>query len=90
MGGAHALASHRIFKQFAREVNAALPRPDAVRNLRWIKQVIAFDPKDQLKCTAARSGAASARCSGGAENPRPSLPQEEEVTKAVTHRASGC
>ncbi len=34
-------------------MNAALPRPDAARNLRWTKQVIAFDPKDQLKCTAA-------------------------------------
>ena len=34
-------------------MNAALPRPDAARNLRWAKQIIAFDPKDQLRCTAA-------------------------------------
>ena len=36
------------------------------------------------------SGAASARRSGGAENPRPSLPQEGAVKSAVMHRASGC
>ena len=34
-------------------MNAALPRPDAARNLRWAKQIIAFDPKDQLRCTTA-------------------------------------
>ena len=35
------------------------------------------------------SRAALARCSGGAENPRPSLPLEEAVMSAVTHRPVG-
>ena len=34
LGGARALASQRIFKQFAREVNATLPRLKATRPLR--------------------------------------------------------
>ena len=34
LGGAQAPASQRIFKQFAREVNAVLPRLEATRPLR--------------------------------------------------------
>ena len=52
MGGAQAPASQRIFKQFAREVNVALPRLDATRPLRWSKCAITFSSADQLKCAA--------------------------------------
>ena len=37
LGGAQAIASQRIFKQFAREVNAILPKLEATRPLRWSK-----------------------------------------------------
>ena len=52
MGGAQAPASQRIFKQFAREVNAALPRLEATHPLRWSKCAITFSSADQLKCVA--------------------------------------
>jgi hypothetical protein len=62
LGGAQALASHRIFKQFAREVNTALPKLEATRPLRWSKCTITFSPSDQLKC-AATAGALPMLCS---------------------------
>ena len=52
LGGAQALASQRIFKQFAREVNAVLPRLEATRPLRWSACAITLSSADQLKCTA--------------------------------------
>ena len=45
-------ASQRIFKKFSREVNAALPKLEATRPLRWSKYAITFSSADQLKCTA--------------------------------------
>ena len=62
MGGAQAPASQRIFKQFTREVNAALPRLEATRPLRWSKCTITFSSSDQLKC-AATAGALPMLCS---------------------------
>jgi hypothetical protein len=53
LGAAQAPASHRIFKQFSREVNAALPRLEASRPLKWSKHAVTFDSMDQLKCSAA-------------------------------------
>ena len=61
MGEAQAPASQRIFKQFAREVNAALPKLEATRPLRWSKYAITFSSADQLKCAAA-SGALPMLC----------------------------
>src|SRR4051812_40700946 len=52
MGGAQAPASQRIFKQFAREVNAVLPKLEATRPLRWSACTITFSSADQLKCAA--------------------------------------
>ena len=52
LGGAQAPASQRIFKQFAREVNAVLPKLEATRPLRWSKCAITFSSADQLKCAA--------------------------------------
>ena len=52
LGGAQAPASQRIFKQFAREVNAVLHRLEATRPLRWSKCAITFSSTDQLKCAA--------------------------------------
>jgi hypothetical protein len=34
-------------------VNAALPKLEASRPLRWSKHAITFDSMDQLKCSAA-------------------------------------
>ena len=62
MGGAQAPASQRIFKQFSREVNAALRRLEATRPLRWSKCAITFSSVDQLKC-AATVGALPMLCS---------------------------
>ena len=62
MGGAEAPASECIFKQFAREVNAALPKLEATRPLKWSKYAITFDSSDQLKC-AATVGALPMLCS---------------------------
>ena len=52
LGGAQAPASNRIFKQFSREVNAALPKLEAARLLKWSQCAITFDYKDQLRCSA--------------------------------------
>ena len=52
MGGAQAPASQRIFKQFAREVNAVLPKLEATCPLRWSKCAITFSLVDRLKCAA--------------------------------------
>ena len=52
MGEAQAPASQRIFKQFAREVNAVLPKLEVTRSLRWSQCAITFSSADQLKCTA--------------------------------------
>jgi hypothetical protein len=52
LGGVHAPASNRLFKQFFREVNAALPRPDASRPLKWSQYSITFDARDSLKTIA--------------------------------------
>ena len=62
MGGAQALACQRIFKQFAREVNAVLHRLEATRPLRWSKCAITFSLADQLKC-AATAGVLPMLCS---------------------------
>ena len=62
MGGAQAPASQRIFKQFAREVNAALPRLEATRPLRWSNCAITFSSADLLKC-AGTAGALPMLCS---------------------------
>ena len=51
-----------MFKQFAREVNAALPKPEATRPLKWSKCAITFDSSDRLKC-AATAGALPMLCS---------------------------
>ena len=52
LGGAQAPASQRIFKQFAHEVNAVLPRLEATCPLRWSKCSITFSSADPLKCVA--------------------------------------
>ena len=62
MGGAQAPASQRILKQFAREVNADLPKLEATHPLRWSKCAITFSSADQLKC-AATAGALPMLCS---------------------------
>ena len=54
--------SQRIFKQFAREVNAVLPKLEATRPLRWSTCAIMFSSVDQLKC-AATTGALPMLCS---------------------------
>ena len=51
-GGAQAPASQRILKLFAREVNAALPKLEAMCPLRWSQCAITFNLADQLKCAA--------------------------------------
>ena len=61
LDGSQALASHRVFKQFAREVNAALPKLEATRPLKWSKCAITFDSSDRLKC-AATAGALPMLC----------------------------
>jgi hypothetical protein len=58
LGGAQAPASNRHFKQFSREVNAALPRPEAAWPLKWLQYAITFDSKDHPKSTTA-AGASS-------------------------------
>ena len=62
MGGAQAPASQRIFKRFAREVNAVLPKLEATRPLKWSQCAITFNSADQLKC-AATAGALPMLCS---------------------------
>lgn len=44
--------SNRIFKQFSREVNAAFPKLEAARPLKWSRYAIIFDFKDHLRCPA--------------------------------------
>ncbi|KAI4972886.1 hypothetical protein ZWY2020_003811 [Hordeum vulgare] len=48
LGGAQTPASNHAFKQFAREVNVALPKPEEMRPLNWSQTTITFDPTDQL------------------------------------------
>ena len=55
MGSSQAPASHRVFKQFAREVNAALPKLEATRPVKWSKCAITFDSLDRPKCAATAS-----------------------------------
>ena len=62
MDGSQAPASHRVFKQFVGEVNAALPKLDATRPIKWPKCAITFDSSDRLKC-AATAGALPMLCS---------------------------
>ena len=62
LGGAQAPASQRIFKQFAREVNAVLPKLEATRPLRWSACAITFSSAYQLKC-AATAGVLPMLCS---------------------------
>ena len=52
LGGAQAPASQHIFKQFAHEVNSALPSLEATRPLRWSKCTIIFSSSNQLNCVA--------------------------------------
>ena len=52
LGGAQAPTSNCIFKQFTREVNAALPKSEAMRPLKWSQTAITFDSRDQLRCSA--------------------------------------
>ena len=80
MGGAQAPASQRVFKQFAREVNAALPRLEATRPLRWSKCAITFSSSDQLKC-AATVGALPMLCSPVISN--------VQVTKTLIDSGAG-
>ena len=51
-----------IFKQFAREVNAVLPKLEATHPLRWSRCPITFSSADQLKC-AATAGVLPMLCS---------------------------
>ena len=53
LGGAQAPTSNRHFKQFSREGNVALPRPEASRPLKWSQYAITFDSKDHPKSTAS-------------------------------------
>ena len=62
LGGAQAPPSQRNFKQFAREVNAVLPKLEATHPLRWSQCAITFSSADQLKC-AATAGARPMLCS---------------------------
>ena len=52
MGGSQAPASHQVFKQFAHEVNAALPKPEATLPFRWSKCDLTFDSSDHPKYVA--------------------------------------
>ena len=80
MGGAQAPASQRIFKQFAREVNAVLPKLEATRPLRWSQCPITFNSADQLKC-AATAGALPMLCSP--------VISKVQVTKTLTDSGIG-
>jgi hypothetical protein len=51
LGGAQAPKSNNQFKQFARELNAALPGVETSRPLKWSQYTIAFDAKDHPKST---------------------------------------
>src|SRR3954470_18534372 len=62
LGGAQAPAFQCIFKQFAYEVNAVLPKLEATRPLRWSACAITFSSADQLKC-AATAGVLPMLCS---------------------------
>ena len=53
LGGAQAPPSKRHFKQFSREVNAALPGPEVSRPLKWSQYPISFDSADHPKSTKA-------------------------------------
>ena len=55
-------SSDLIFKQFAREVNAVLPKLEATRPLRWSACAITFNLADQIKC-AATAGVLPMLCS---------------------------
>ena len=52
LDGDQAPTSQRIFKQFAREVNAVHPKLEATLPLRWSACAITFSSADQLKCAA--------------------------------------
>ena len=80
LGGSQALASQRIFKQFAREVNTVLPKPEATCPLRWSKCAITFCSADQLKC-AAIAGALLMLCSPVISN--------VQVTKTLINGEAG-
>ena len=62
LGRSQAPASQCIFKQFAREVNAVLPKLEAMRPLSWSACAIVFSSADQLKC-AATAGVLPMLCS---------------------------
>ncbi|KAI4978067.1 hypothetical protein ZWY2020_014621 [Hordeum vulgare] len=51
LGGAQTPTSNLAFKQFVLGLNAALPRPEAMRPLNWSQTTITFDPGDQLRCS---------------------------------------
>ena len=51
LGGSLAPKSNNQFKQFARELNAALPRVEASQPLKWSQYTIAFDAKDHPRST---------------------------------------
>jgi hypothetical protein len=51
LGGSQAPKSNNQFKQFARELNAALPGVETSRPLKWSQYTIAFDAKDHPKST---------------------------------------
>ena len=62
LGGAQAPASQHVFKHFSREVNATLPKLEAMCPLRWSMYTITFSSVDQLKC-AATAGVLPMLCS---------------------------
>jgi hypothetical protein len=53
LGRAQAPPSNRYFKQFSREVNAALPALESFSRLKWSEFPIAFDASDHPKSTKA-------------------------------------
>jgi hypothetical protein len=59
-------------------VNAALPKLEATRPLKWSKYAVTFDPTDGLKCAAA-AGALPFLCS----------PTISNVLVTKTHRWRG-
>ena len=61
LGEAQAPASNHHFKLFSREVNAALPRPEASCPLKWSQYAISFGSKDHPKSMEA-VGAISMLC----------------------------
>ena len=80
LGRAQAPLSNRHFKQFAHEVNAALPRPEASQPLKWSQYAISFDSKDHPKSTAS-AGALPMLCTPTISN--------ITVTKTLIDRGAG-